>query len=460
VAFVSLDRQRPNLFAAKNSQRTPRGRLRQPAPKKQVAKAAPLTLQDFRLTALHGGGGRTSLDSMVTGVSWTEPQDSAIWTGSISLVAPAYDVRSQIKVRPGDRILCEVSASGQARYRPVWTLRVREPSMSARDGTFQFALSNDLALLAQSIDDFKYGKSKKRPQGWRVDDAIKDVATRFGLKLNQIAAMATKVKRKVALDTSPLRIINDLMLAERHKTGRRYVLHFDANGRLNIVPLKRSSDLLLMAGAIIDAQMQQSFDAEFATSLTVRSTSAVTAGAGGVKKKAKSKAKRVTAKKISVIVESKPAIKAFGYVHRTVYAHGADSIAEARQMGQYHLARIAKLQRTLTVTHPGIVTVHKGDSIRLDLPEIGVKQVVWVAEVTHNVAPGDYTMDVTLVFDDPFVDKKADRVDENKIAAAVLRGRKTKAKKKAAPSPTRNRATIDKPKGPSKGDKLKAAAGR
>jgi hypothetical protein len=184
---------------------------------------------------------------------------------------------------------------------------------------------------------------------------------------------------------------------------------------------------MILGPTLIDASLQQTFQEGFATALTVRSVAESKAGPS----KSPSKSKRVTSRKINVKIRSRTAMKRYGYVHRIVWAHGATSTAEARRLGLRYLAKIARMKKEMTLNHVGIPTLHKGDALRLQLPELGLRQVVYVSEITQTVTAGDYSMDVTVNFDDPYVDVKASRVDENKEKTALDRKRKTTTKKPA-----------------------------
>jgi hypothetical protein len=419
----------------------------------------------WRLTLIRKGLPPTRIEDMVESFSWTEPADSAITTGEIQ-----YRVnkgRPSLLLRPGDRIKCESSAWHQVDrplpksvWRHVWTMRCDEPSASVRDGTRSITFANDLLYLSRSIDDFNYSKSKKRPRGWRVSDAIRDIARRYGLRLGHLSYCNHRVKKFVRLNATPMRVINDLMLMQRNYSGRRYRMWFTPNGRYNIAPLRRTKFLTMLGPALIEAALQQSFGEEFATALTVRAIREVNKG------KDKKKNKKVVHRKIAVKIKSPSAIRALGYVHRIVYAHGADSAAEARQMGLRHLAKIARMEKGLTITSNGWHNVNKGDAIWLSLPQIGVRQILYVAEITHSVSVGSYTMDVTVMFSDPYVNRKADRVNEIQDQRWVTPpAARTQPKNRSKPRQNRNKAdttttrtaraaTIPKPKGPTKGELL------
>ena len=450
----------------KKAKTTRRGSLHTDLPRNYWHKPTDyvgIGVTQWRLTLLRKGRTPTQITDMVESFSWTQPADSAITTGELQ-----YRVnkgRPTLLLRPGDRIKCESSAWHQVDrplpksvWRHVWTMRCDEPSASVNEGSRTITFANDLLYLSRSIDDFNYSKSRKKPRGWRVSDAIRDIAKRYGLRLGHLSYCNHRVKKFVRLNASPMRVINDLMLMQRNYSGRRYRMWFTPNGRYNIAPLRRSRFLTMLGPALMDAAMQQTFGEEFATALTVRGVREIKKG------KDKKGNKKVVHRKIAVKIKSPSAIRALGYVHRIVYAHGGvDSAAEARQLGLRHLAKIARMDKALTITTQGWHNVNKGDAIWLALPQIGVRQILYVAEITHTVSVGSYTMDVTVMFSDPYVNRKADRVNEvqgtdwqNALKEQTNRRKRPKPKqnKPKADTTTTKMVTIPKPKGPTKGQKL------
>jgi hypothetical protein len=141
-----------------------------------------------------------------------------------------------------------------------------------------------------------------------------------------------------------------------------------------------------------------------------------------------------------------------------VYVHGgAKSAAEAKQLAKVYLARVGKVRPTLSITHPGMVNLHKGDAIKMYVKDLALNVIVWVAEVSHTVDASGHSMSVTCVFDDPMANPKALRVDENEIATVEAKKRNPGKTKQ----PTKKVADLrdDVPKATA-GDALKGKAPR
>jgi len=156
--------------------------------------------------------------------------------------------------------------------------------------------------------------------------------------------------------------------------------------------------------------------------------------------------------KTLVDVEVDDLIKRYGYVHRIVYAHGANSANEAAAWAKAYVKKLAQPDRTFTFNHEGIPTLHRGDTLKLILGSCGLTQTVWIVETTHNLSADDYTMDVTTKFewpDEPDDQPHITEDDEANVVAADT-GRVPPTKPKKPPKP--------KPKGSSEHDDIPLGA--
>jgi hypothetical protein len=391
---------------------------------------------------LRRSGKNTRIEDMVESIQWTEPADSAITRGSITFREPGYR-RRPFNIGAGHEIILLCSVLGNGRFVELWRMRIYDPNHEISSGTRTFSLANDLQRLALSEDDFKYRKGKKKPRGWLVHEVIRDVCRRYRVRIGQITATRHRIKNRTWHEVDPLTVLNDVLRAERVNTGRRLMIRM-TRGRLTVIPRKRSAELLLLGPTIIEAALRQSMREGFATALTVRGKTTTLRG-----RDQKDSHHRHRHRKINVKVLNAAAINRYGFIHRIVYAPDADSPAEARTLGRRYMARKARPIRDLTISHPGIPTLRKGVSIRVTLPQAGLKQIIFVSEITHNLSRADYTMDVTLGFDDPYVDEKPLRVFESLDDVAVRRGRPSPKKKKPKPKLKTDRQKQKSDTGPS-----------
>jgi len=91
-----------------------------------------------------------------------------------------------------------------------------------------------------------------------------------------------------------------------------------------------------------------------------------------------------------------------GTVYYTGNSPDANSIATLDHEGALFLAAVAKFQRQLAVTLPGIPSISRLDAFRIKLPQEGLNHIVYVADAKHTVDQRGYTVDATMVFQDPF----------------------------------------------------------
>jgi hypothetical protein len=357
-----------------------------------MAQSILLGADVFRVWALlrdRGNGARRELiDDVWTSLSWDDA--SALMTGDITLQRPEFG--EGVPLRKGDQVMVEASVYGQG-FGELWRMRVNSPSRGI-DGTQTFQLANDLDLLNRSQDDFKFAKNKAHPKGWLTGDAAKYVLDRYGVRYAPMPKTTHFIKKLTQTGVSPLSMLATIFRAERVNSGHRYVFRMD-RGVAIIRPLRRTPYIMEVNAAIEDLTTSDSFRDEFATALTVRGTT-------GTSKRDKKLHRKVKSRKIAVSVQSNAAISQYGYVHRFYHANDIDSEADARKVGLRRIAQMVRPNFEVTMTLEGIPRLRRGDAMFVNEPDVGLHKTVWVKEVRHTVNSGEYTMDLTLMFDDPF----------------------------------------------------------
>jgi hypothetical protein len=403
--------------------------------------ATPYGQERFMVAAVRGSDRDVvSLDRFVESLSWTD--ESALWTGSLQTHEPGMGRRLDLQI--ADRVvLLAQRAPGQAFLRQ-WEMMVDAPNRTYGEGTVTWALANDLINLQRSEDDFKYRKSKARPKGWPVRDAILDVCRRFKVDVAYIAPTRHRVTAMTRLQTSPLEVISDLLTRERENVGTRLIGYF-VGGRLVIRGLVRNPNLMTLSRGLIEAALASQRRDDYGTVLTVRAT-----GEKVTRKDAKGH-KKTSHRKISVVVSVPETVKRWGAVHRIVFSNDADTDAEAREAGLHHLWKVMRPQQTLTLTHAGILGLRRGDYVRVVIPEGDLDVLVFVKTVNHTLAGGSYQQEITVGFDDPLLrPADTDTVTETK-----------QAPKKTTPKTDQRKdaATAKPPPGPDPGEDLYRRAG-
>lgn len=395
------------------------------AMRRDVAKsygidAPPLQLneQEFRLTALRPDFGNISIDSLVESFEWTDGSDDAladlnafvVLTGQITLRKPNPDQPgATINLNDGHVIRCEVRWGGQ--WTEVWRMRIWKPGLSVSDGAWTFDLSDDMRLLGDSRDDWSYRRGKRsHTRGWLYHEVILDVCKRYHVPVGQIVRGKRRIKKLVRQGTSPIDIIRAAVDLEENYTGRRYIICW-RDGKLNVIPLRRNATLWNLSTQITTAMIETVRRGDHATALTARAT-------------VRHGKKRTNLVHTEV---SAAGVKRYGFIHTKVTYHGVDSAAELRQRAKRSLAKRLELQRTITVTHPGIAFVRRGDALQVSIPSEGYSGsagIVFCRAVTHRVSAGNYSMDLTLTLND-LLDPRD--IQREKDAAARLRKRMAKA---------------------------------
>jgi hypothetical protein len=383
------------------------------------AKAIELGRFEFRLTAIREGRKHPlSMDQVVEAVSW-ESGDRGLLTGSITVHKTE---RGRFDVRVGDTILLEYSLWGQNHWQGLWRMALTQPEYQINGRQYVFQLEDDLLRLSRSKATLHFRQDKVHPHGWRADEAIRRVCREFDVPVGRIPRMKRRIKKRTFVKQSPLTIIADMLKAERTETGHRYFIRW-TGGKVNIVPFQRSDYLMNLGGFILDGTLVETQKDSFATVLDLVAVKDASKGkdSKGNKKHAKHKLR-------TTVRASPKLIRQYGIVKQTVHHNDADSVAELRKWGKRELARRVKVKRDFSFTHPGYPTLRTGDAIRVHVPSAGLNHVIcFVGSVSHSVQPGSYTMDVTVQFSDPYIDKKAERVARKKAAAARERARKSHA---------------------------------
>lgn len=435
--------------AALEALSTTRGTARKTQAAKKAVRKIGLGQFQFRLVWLRQGKDPVVLTT-TEAISWTEPDDDAgpVVTGSATVRQPTY--ARPLRFVEGDRVRIDVAERQGAAYRELQTMRVQEVNETIVPGSIVLDLAVDLATAARSESSFLYAKSKSRPRGWRFDEIVRDVCDRYGIAIgalpkgkNYYKSLATKETDAPLFNASPLDIIIAAIRKEQDVTGRRFVVRWRLD-KLWVYPFTPSALLLEMGPAIIEAAFSRGFRSDFATALTVRNFAVDSSGVDdtGTKKK--------KFRKIVVPIVNEPAAKAaqarYGVVHRNVFVTDVDSIAEARQLGLRHLARVMRPERAFSLTHPGVPWLRRGHTIRVVSRENDINLVVFVDSIQHQVSSSGYTMDVVLKFEQPYAVYPTDSITEDYVAPEDTASATQKAaseKTTAAPEPERASARKD-----------------
>lgn len=374
---------------------TTKSSQRAPAPKDYWRKSqVPMSLgrDEWRVRAIRGNvPDIVTLDVEVTDASWSDTGEGPM-SGTVTL-SRRFKEAGIPTISNGHLLILEHRTSTYAEFQEVWRMRVKNPDVSVEGRTVSFNVVEDTDLLARSRTIFRYGKSKGLPDGPRLQSILVDAAEKFGVKIGDCYPLHHRVKKLTVTGSLMDLIVRILRLERTEGSGHRLIWRW-RNGKLEIVPLRRSQNMLLIGGAILSASYTQSMKDTFATAIRVRGTMKA---AGGKKRK-----------KTSVLVEDDDAIKRYGYILKELKApKGVDTHDEAVRYAKRQLLTRRKLKKEVSFSHPGVVSLRRWDAIKLYLPEIELNTLCYVNSVEHSVSPGSYTMDVTVRFTDPYVDTRS-----------------------------------------------------
>ena len=350
--------------------------------------------------------GRTAELENVLSCSWDDA--TAILTGNITAPVPEFGGNGAVqRIEKGDRIACYVSMHGE-KYRYVWTMRVFKPQYHAAERQRSFELANDLELLRRSEDNFWFkDKDSKHPHGWTGPQIIRETCKRFDIPIGAIYGSSKPLTKGGGIHVkrgSPLEVLRQVAYRENHRWGRRVVIRW-YRGRLYVLPLQRSRDLLALGPTLVDAVLSSELSEEFASAITIHSINAKELGKGakGLENSQLSK--------MHLYLESSVSRRLYGYVHKIVWSADAKTMAKLRQEGVAYLRAAAKAKRSLSMTHAGLPFLRRGDAIRVALGGKAMRrQILWASHITHTAQPDGYTSEIEVTFEDPYISRRGQSI--------------------------------------------------
>jgi hypothetical protein len=394
--------------------RSAKGRKRGSQPKARHVAPVEYGRESFRVTCRRVRGPvrlpPLSLDDVVTAFEWE--RSGAVMTGALTFGDPALR-RLPGLVRKGDVVRCEVRTRPGAAWRALWEMTVVSPTRSVADRTTTLQLRSRLRPAQLTRHHWRFRKGGTHPNGWTADQITRSACARFRVKIGDLPRGRHRITKLVDKSASVVEIVTAAWQQEREQTGRRFDVSI-ARGVLDVREVRRPGYMLQMGPTLQDAVVSEGVAAGFASAVVVTST---------VKRKGSKKRR-----KLRVLVVDKARVRRYGYVRRHVHKADLSTIAEARRYGKRWLARTAQPWQQITLTHPGIPWVQRGDGVRLNLPDELLTADVWLLGASHRVDPGAYTMTLTATVTDPFLkDARAARVRRRKAEVARARRRRTKA---------------------------------
>jgi hypothetical protein len=361
--------------------------------------------------------------SLVTDVTWERPD--ARTTGSITFRSPSEDTPGLLAQGDIVRLIARDTPAGA--WAVVWEMTAGKPVHGVgTDTTWQAALTAKLGVAQETRKGWKYAPDATHRNGWRADEMTVAAARRLKVPLGVIARGQGPLGRTVLKSGSVLDLATKAYKLERTEHGRRFDVSI-GRGVLDVTELRRPAHILPLGRFAIDAALGEAVAAEFASAVVVTSTV-----------KAKDGAKR---KRLRETVVDADRVERYGYIEKKTSKAGLTSAAAVRRYGRRWLARVASPYTEVTIEHPGIPWVQRGDAFDLRLKRADLRQTVWVKNAAHSLSGGAYTMTVTLATDDPWEDDERANANAKK-RAATARARGRQAEDTKASSPTTRRVPV------------------
>lgn len=313
-------------------------------------------------------------------------------------------------IKRGHLAVC--TASWQGKHWELWRMNVDSVETDVT-GTLTVSLTDPLTLLNRNRRDWHFGRDKAHKKGWLAHEIVRKVAKREGVHLGRIAKGTHRIRSLKKKNTTALSIIAAAYKEESEATGRRFRARF-RNGLFEVQPYRRNDLLYVLHQQIVSGNIVESAKENPATSITAT-------GRVG---------KGKDAKKRKVTVVDHDAVRRLGYVHRDIKAGTVASVSALRSKARRKLAEGLRTKKTITVTHPAIPFIRRGDGIRVVLDDdfiTGKESYVFVSAINFALSADSRTMTLELTVDDPFT---ADLKRQAKDRKAREKKRREKSKKK------------------------------
>jgi hypothetical protein len=157
-------------------------------------------------------------------------------------------------------------------------------------------------------------------------------------------------------------------------------------------------------------------DEKFATAVTVRAT---------LKGKGSRKRKKIVYRYVNNV-----AVRQEGFIHRVLSGNDVKDRADAERKAKRYIAKHSVRKRTLeNIEHRGIAFLRRGDAMHVSLPDFGFtgKQAIcFLTGGTWRLQDGNFTMTVSVGFDDPNKSPKAKRSAKDKKTRDAKRTKRSK----------------------------------
>lgn len=348
------------------------------------------------------------VDRANTLLEWAEGEGSMM-TGSLILRRPAPQRVNALPVLRGHRIRLQLFFGGK--WNVLWDMQVHDvPPTDLKTGTLTVELADPLSALHLNEKEWEFKKDKQHPKGWTCDEITRFVCRDQKVRVGKLAQGKVRIK-KLKLKGSGLEVIRRAYAREKRESGQRYVIRM-RNARLNVTPFGRPAIAYTIKGIEKSAETT-------ATAPTLHPTTIIKAK-GHIKSDGKSR-------KVEETIQANSAMARLGRSEKERDYGKVDSRAELRREAQRDLSEGLELERSASLTIPGIPFLEKGSQVIWRTVEPGWhgkvgdtdrdRAFAWVTQVSHVLGPASYDTTVTLSQDDIYLKDRERRDDERRDEA-------------------------------------------
>jgi len=297
----------------------------------------------------------------------TEFTSSKVWGGDINSASRtlAFNVLTKnlnTKIELG-QIILYVDNNNKVLFRGmIFSIDIN------KNGVYAIKCYDSMFYWVNNTDVFAF-------KNVTIGAVIKEMAKRFGIKLGKVEDVSYKIQ---SLPLQEMKLWDYFKNAEKEvwkHTGTRFTLR-DNNGNAEL--LKRKSQVhkwIIEKGNLVDYSYSENAE------------------------NLKTKVKLVNTedkKTLTAMAQDNALIKKFGILQAYENATEKTNQATLNQKVKQMLKELGRPEKTFSLTCLGLNDVIAGDSVFVNIPELGIKRAYYVQKDTHNYNNKSHTMDLEL----------------------------------------------------------------
>lgn len=415
----------------KQREKSPRGRLQRPNLdafyNQRIADLHPGSFE-FRILLVRAEAPKAervmALDRATTILDWEDGGDTV--SATLTLRRPFHLKPDSLPVLRGDGVRLEFMFGG--RWRRLWDLKVMgDPGVNLASGEITCELGDDLYPLKKNErdwDDFKKSKKGAKRKGWTADEITRFVCRKERVRVGKLAKGTVRFELKKLKGMSGLEVIRRAWARERKETERKFITKMQM-GKLQVLPVRRPGTLLVIKGIETEATVAgQAKQQRPATVIEAKGRRKGTSGKDG---------------KLEVTVSRPKVVARLGRVVKEKDFGRVESLEDLRTQAKRYLAAQLKVQRTATISMPGVPFIEKGSTLKWLIEEPGWhgktalakrpkdRSFVFVTNASHSLSPTSHTTTCEVNQEDIYYEDAKQRDEaERKKKDRERKGRQTK----------------------------------